>query len=80
MNGEALRNLTTTRIVDCGQTKYYVHLDCVGLTLFECIGTDQTVLRFVDIPAFHAAAIADAIVAVTAEHAADVAKLKGGAA
>ena len=77
---ETTREIVLSRTVDCGQYKYLVHIDAGGLTVFSQDGSDLTVLRFVDVPAFHAAAIADAITTLTAEYAADVAKLKGGEA
>ena len=77
---DTTREIVLSRTVDCGQYKYLVHIDAGGLTVFESDVCGQTVLRFVDVPTFHAAAIADAIVAITAEYAADMAKLRGGAA
>lgn len=69
------KDIHLSRIVDCGQVKYTVSVDRLGVSVYE----GDICLAFVDVPAFHAAAIADAIVTLTAEYAADMAKLKGGA-
>ena len=74
------REIKLSRIVDCGKDKYRVEIDSLGVSVIDPSCGDGYCLRFVDVPAFHAAAIADTIVTLTAEYAADVAKLKGGAA
>lgn len=70
------KDIHLSRIVDCGQAKYTVDIDRCGVSVYE----GDRCLAFVDVPAFHAAAIADAIVTLTAEYAADMAKLRGGEA
>jgi hypothetical protein len=77
---ETTREVVLSRTVDCGQYKYLVHIDSGGITVFAIDGNDLTVLRFVDVLPFHAAAIADAITTLTAEYAADLAKLRNGGA
>lgn len=68
------------RPVDCGKVKYLVDCDAQGVSVFEDMDEHHSVVLMVDLPAFHAAAIADAIVVLTREYAEAVAKLKGGEA